>query len=717
LSYIRTNTNNNKRITRWQLMLQNYQLDVYYMKGSDNHAADLLSRPYMQERIAVNAVTRRRKRQTEYEVDTIIDKRVTADQTTEYLVRWKGYGSDDDTWEPTKHLGTALEFVQEFERQHEQTTINKRQEKAIASVSTNTPTSKVCDACNLMCANEVDWCMHRFQEHRIEAPTDMLTKMTTTADPDTFSRLQRQEEQFRCIYNTDLGAEMDVPMNNYERRIMTNHEFILSDTGLLYMTDTTNARSRPRAHTQIRLCIPKTERARLMHEYHHGAAHPGIIHMYDTMREKVWWPSMKKDIYKYVSGCHQCQTHKKDKVHTLTRPMSVPTRPWSHIAIDHVGPFPTSNNGNKHILVITDRFTRYAEAVAVTDTSAHTSAEALVEYIMCRYGVFDVLLSDRGPAFTSELFSHMLKAFGIKHLRTTAFHPKSNGGVERFNKTLKRTLKLWVNQQHTDWDVLLPFALFAYNTSVHTTLKETPFYLNYARQARSVTDDVTDEDFLQRKTVHAYAHEVADKLRRVHEQVRNILNKINSDRQAALDADQANGPTFQPGDLVYLYEEMTPIGRARKLVKRWNGPYVVVKANDNGTTVILRGKGESLVSNDRLRKQTDEHESVADQHRLDIELATQELRAVEDNIQSMRKRHAELRIAKQIAELAVKQTVDSQDSGSRSHTHTGATGSHAAASVNTDNDWEEREDGVDDENDESLQLMTMVVVPEALRTA
>jgi transposase InsO family protein len=721
LSFIRTNTNNNKRITRWQLMLQNYQLDVYYMKGSDNHAADLLSRPYMQERIAVNTTSHRHKRQVEYEVDKIIDKRVAADQTLEYLVRWKGYSPDDDTWEPTKHLGTALECVQEFERQHAQT--NRRQVAAGAPVAAvtqataNAPTSKVCDACNLVCANEVDWCMHRFQEHRIEAPTDMLTKMTMTADPDIFSRLQRQEEQFRCIYNTDLGAEMDVPMNSYERRIMTNHEFVMSDTGLLYMTDITGTRSRPRAHTQIRLCIPKTERSRLMHEYHHGAAHPGIIHMYDTMREKVWWPSMKKDIYKYVSGCHQCQTHKRDKVHTLTRPMSVPTRPWSHIAIDHVGPLPTSNRGNKHIFVITDRFTRYAEAVAVTDTSARTSAEALVEYIMCRYGVFDVLLSDRGPAFTSELFSHMLKAFGIKHLRTTAFHPKSNGGVERFNKTLKRTLKLWVNQQHTDWDVLLPFALFAYNTSVHTTLNETPFYLNYARQARSVSDDVTDKDFLQRKTVHAYAHEVADKLRRVHEQVRDILNKINTDRQAALDADQVEEHVFRPGDLVYLYEEMTPIGRARKLVKRWLGPYVVVKANDNGTTVILRGKGESLVSNDRLRRQTDEHESIADQHRLDIELATQELRAIEDNIQSMQQRQAELQTAKRIAELAAEQNNDDLDSDSQPQARDEALQARVVTSIDADDDSDEREDGESDENDESLQLMTMIVVPDALRTA
>ena len=185
--------------------------------------------------------------------------------------------------------------------------------------------------------------------------------------------------------------------------------------------------------------------------------------------------------------------------------------------------------------------------------------------------------------------------------------------------------------------------------------------MNYARQARSITDEVTDNDFMQRKTVHAYAHEVADKLRRVHDQVRNILTSINDERQTALDADDAVLHVIHEGDNVYLYTEATPKGRARKLIKRWQGPYVVVKTNDNGTSVILKPSGESLVSNDRLRKQEDVSETIEEQYQSDIELATQELKAIEDSVQKMKARQTELQLIKDIAETTTQaMTIDSK---------------------------------------------------------
>ena len=668
LSYIRTNTNNNKRITRWQLLLQNYQVDIYYMKGKDNHAADLLSRPMMEETsvihtmttmddevVVVNAMAKKRKQQkaVHYEVEEIVGKRVSPidSRTHEYRVRWKGYTEADDTWVKTKDLA-ASDMVADYERK--QVTVATDAEP---SQDMEVP-GRVCGACEEVCANEAAWHIHRYHEHHIVVPSDMLTRMDATTDVTVFAHLQRQDAQFRCVFNTDLGERLDVALDKYERRTLMNHEFVISDSGLLYMMDTEATRSRMRSHTQLRLCIPKTERGRLLREYHHTLAHPGIMHMYDTMREKVWWPSMKKDIYKYVSECHECQVNKSEKVKTLTRPMSIPARPWSHVAIDHVGPFPMSNNGNKYILVIVDRFTRYAEAVAVTDTSAVTSAEAIVKYIICRYGMFEVLLSDRGSGFMSELFRHVMALLGVKQTKTTAYHPRSNGGVERFNKTLKKMIKLWVNKQHSDWDVLLPFALFAYNTSVHTSLKETPFYLNFARQARTITDIMTDVDVMQRKTVHAYAHEVTDKLRTVHAQVRDILRSINSRRQEALEAEETDPMHVTAGDSVYLYDETTPKKRASKFIKRWRGPYTVVKVHDNGTVTILKPRGESLVSRDRLRKKAEDCQSIEELHRQDVDLAVQELAAINDSMVAMRSRQQELQVVVDVAQ-GVTREVDS----------------------------------------------------------
>ena len=238
--------------------------------------------------------------------------------------------------------------------------------------------------------------------------------------------------------------------------------------------------------------------------------------------------------------------------------MSLPDGPWTHVAIDHVGPFPMTNTGNKYILVVVDRFTRYAEAIPCADVSAATTAQLIIDHIICRHGFPQVLLSDRGSGFTSILFTQLLKILGIKKIKTMAYHPKSNGGVEIVNKTLKKTLKMWVNEHHNEWDVLLPYAIFSYNTSVHSTVHETPFYLNSGRQARTAVDSISRDELENHSGTHGYARELAEKLYKVHERVREIYSEINEKRTEMIERNQAREATYESGDRVWLYDPTTP---------------------------------------------------------------------------------------------------------------------------------------------------------------
>ena len=360
--------------------------------------------------------------------------------------------------------------------------------------------------------NESSLHVHRFHEHKIQVPTDRLAKLDITTDVDVYRKLQQIDSDFREVFNTSLGTEGVDSLKPHHRKMMLNNEFILSDNGLLYMIEYAHTRARSRMHTQLRLCVPKTERRRLLYQYHDGCAHPGVIHLYDKLREHVWWPRMLSSVCEYVRQCPECQKVKGERAKYLARPMSLPDGPWTHVAIDHIGPFPMTNGGNKYILVIVDRFTRYAEAIACTDESAPTTARIFIDYIICRYGFPLVLLSDRGSGFTSILFTQLLKILNIKKIKTMAYHPKSNGGVEIVNKTLKRTLKMWVNEHQNDWDVLLPYAIFSYNTSVHSTVHETPFYLNSGRQARTAVDAISRNDLENYSDTHGYARELAEKL-------------------------------------------------------------------------------------------------------------------------------------------------------------------------------------------------------------
>ena len=501
---------------------------------------------------------------------------------------------------------------------------------------------------------------------------------------------------FAAFTDTEFGAIEDMQLEKHERRMLRQHEFILSDNDLLYCIDVQNSRSRSTAHTRLRLCVPETERKRVMYQYH-NINHSGVIHLYDRMREHVWWPSMLKDVSRYVSSCHTCQINKGERENKSVRPMSLPTRPWSHIAIDHVGPFPTSSHGNKYILVIIDRFTRYAEAVAVKDTSAKTTSEAIIERVICRYGLPDVLLSDRGSGFTSELFTHLLKALSIKHIRTTAYHPSSNGAVERFNKTLKKMLKLWVNRQQTDWDVLLPFAIFAYNSSVHSVLHETPHFLNYGQQPKTVVDTITERDTKQSINVHSYASDLCEKLTSVHTQVREILTRINSERQSEIDAKEGEG-AIKIGDEVFMHDPVTPAHQSQKFVKRWKGPYVVMRINNNNTSVIIAEGKERLISNDRLRLVRDGLESIEEKHQSSVQRAIKEIQVIDDHVRELVERKRKLTLIQQISDAVIEAEKNESKESSSSSSSTSKDEEKVLVEEdedNIDNDEEEMEEEVE----------------------
>ena len=106
------------------------------------------------------------------------------------------------------------------------------------------------------------------------------------------------------------------------------------------------------------------------------------------------------------------------------------------IALDILGPLPSTDDGNKYILVVADYYTKFVEAYAIRDEQAHTVAQKLVEEFICRYGVPNEIHSDQGRNFESNLFKEVCKLLGVRKTRTTPYNPKSDGMVERFNRTL-----------------------------------------------------------------------------------------------------------------------------------------------------------------------------------------------------------------------------------------------------------------------------------------
>ncbi len=160
-------------------------------------------------------------------------------------------------------------------------------------------------------------------------------------------------------------------------------------------------------------------------------------------------------------------------------PTSFPNERWH---MDVLTVKPVSKQGNHLILVVVDHFTRWTEALPLSNHRAETIAHAVVREVFCRFGSPYVIHTDQGADFESELFKEMCKLLNITKTRTSPYRPQSDGMPERFNRTLLSLLSMFVSQCGSDWEDHLPYAMAAYRSSVHSTTGYSPNFMVFARE-------------------------------------------------------------------------------------------------------------------------------------------------------------------------------------------------------------------------------------------
>ncbi|XP_055701767.1 uncharacterized protein K02A2.6-like [Phlebotomus papatasi] len=204
-----------------------------------------------------------------------------------------------------------------------------------------------------------------------------------------------------------------------------------------------------------RLVIPQPLRKDILKTLHSG--HPGIVRMKALARCFVYWPGIDEDIKSVVKTCSLCALAARSPVTCELFSWPICTRPWQRVHIDFAGPV----DGVSFFIMI-DAFSKWPEVFITKSIS--TSATISWMWESCsRYGFMEVLVSDNGTQFTSSAFSQFCETHGIKHIRTSPYHPQSNGLAERFVDTLKRGLKK--NSDITDTSQALQTFLMAYRNT------------------------------------------------------------------------------------------------------------------------------------------------------------------------------------------------------------------------------------------------------------
>ncbi|ROT85277.1 Transposon Ty3-G Gag-Pol polyprotein [Penaeus vannamei] len=180
---------------------------------------------------------------------------------------------------------------------------------------------------------------------------------------------------------------------------------------------------------------------------------------------------MNKDIKQWARCCVACQMSKVSR-HTEsgTGEFRQPMRRFGHLHVDVVGPLPPSD-GAQYLFTATERSTRWPEAIPMQHTTARDCAEALLHGWISRFGVPDDI-TDRGPAFTSQLWTSLGELMGSTIHHTTSYNPEANGMVERSHRTLKAALMARCTK--SDWKAQLPWVLLGIRTSPKEGLQVSP---------------------------------------------------------------------------------------------------------------------------------------------------------------------------------------------------------------------------------------------------
>ncbi len=345
-----------------------------------------------------------------------------------------------------------------------------------------------------------------------------------------------------------------------------------------------------------RLVVPQCKRNEIMELNHDHmlAGHLGIAKTIARIRKQFTWPNLKDDVTAYVNGCLTCARRKSYGASKAPLcPMPLVNRVWEKIAMDIVGPIQVSSNGNNHILVLSDYASRFVFTIPMKDTSARTVARHFVNKIITKYGAPEHVLTDQGTNFLSKLINEICQLFKIKQLKTTSYHPQTDGLVERFNRTLCDMLACYVNEEPEKWDQFLPFVTLAYNSAQQASVKQSPFYLFFGREAilpNEVTNTTRYRYTENDGKIYAQRWQQAFDFAKTHLQEAQSKQKSYYDEKSKINK-------YEIDDLVLLrLPESTG-----KFNNKWEGPFRVNKVLSDLTYEIIR---LNITSNRQLNKQT-----------------------------------------------------------------------------------------------------------------
>ena len=305
---------------------------------------------------------------------------------------------------------------------------------------------------------------------------------------------------------------------------------------------------------------------------------------------------MANALFLVIQNCSRCKQFEAKCQIPEMEPILC-TQPMELVHVDYVGMEVTVATQEKpvvkNVLVIVDHFTQYVQAFVTKNHMAHTTARVLYNNFFSVFGFPQKLMSDQGTEFTGDVITAMCKLLGIEKIRTTPYHPQTNGSAERVHQTLQRMISKLDPEKRRKWPEHIGSVLIAYKATWSQVTGYSPYFLMFGRRPRLPVDllflTVNKQEWTH--TIDKYAKALYEWLTECLKLAQESASK-EAKRQKWLYDRKVGAVELRPGDHVLVHLDAFR-GQHRKLKNRWGDDIHTVINRKVDSIPVYEVKNES----------------------------------------------------------------------------------------------------------------------------
>ncbi|KAK9708862.1 RNase H-like domain found in reverse transcriptase [Popillia japonica] len=417
--------------------------------------------------------------------------------------------------------------------------------------------------------------LSRVKDVMILAANTLDTNLAVKQDADYVDALSRVKDVMILAANTldtNLAVKQDADLDirkireSLEKQESGSYEL---HNGLVYRKSKGN----------LLFVVPRVMEYAVMSKYHDEMGHVGTDKAIELITRSYWFPKLNEKVKMHISNCLKCIAFSpsSNKKEGLLHAIDKGDLPFDTVHVDHLGPLEKTDNGNKHILVVVDAFTKFAKLYACKSVDTKQTLKHVESYFR-NYSVPRRIISDRGTCFTSQAFEETMKEWNVTHVSVATATPRANGQVERVNRFIIPMLAK-ISPTPNRWDEVLHEVEFTINNTKSKSTGTTPSRLLFGIEQRGQIIDCL-RDYLMDTTRSNLSEEREKAAEKMDEAQKYNTMYYNKNRK--------EGHKYKPGDYVMIFNIVTSSVHMtnKKLLPKFKGPYVIHKDLGNDRYVV-----------------------------------------------------------------------------------------------------------------------------------